>query len=172
MVGLVSCLGLGRAQAPWPEIVYRAPARCPDASAFAERVRARQRPAQGARPPTARRLEVRIEQRAGRAIGQLRVLGADGALTRRSIEAATCDEAADALALIAALTLDLDAAEQPAHSAPEPPDSRGGAERKPSTRDRERSSPSGTPATEEVARDAAQEPSPAADPLLPAAPPQ
>lgn len=170
--GLVSCLGLGRAQTPWPEIVYRAPPRCPDAGAFAERVRARQRPAQGARTTTARRLEVRIEQRAGHTIGQLRVLGADGAVTQRNIEAATCDEAADALALIAALTLDLDAAEAPARSAPEPPDNRGGAEREPSIRDRDRSSPSETPAPGEVARDPAEEPSPAAEPQLGAAPQQ
>jgi hypothetical protein len=167
-LALVSCLGLARAQAPLPEIVYRAPDRCTDAEAFAERVRARRRPAQGARAPTAQRLEVRIEQRAGRAIGQLRVLGADGALTQRSIEAATCDEAADALALIAALTLDLGAAEPPVRPAPEPPDSRGGTERRPSTRDRDRSSPGETPARAEDVRDTAEEPeavpAPAAEP--------
>ena len=170
MVGLVSWVGLARAQAPLPEIVYRAPAGCPDAEAFTDRVRARRRPAQDSRTPTARRLEVRIEQRGGRAIGHLRVVGADDALAQRSIEAATCGEAADALALIAALTLDPDAAEQPVRPAPEPPASRGDTERKPSTSDRDRGSPSGTPAPAEDARDTAEEPAPAAEPELREAP--
>jgi hypothetical protein len=90
-------------------IVYEAPAACPDRAEFLARIAARTRaarPAESTRAPP--RLSVRIRVLAGRVVGSIAIEDADGAVAGRQIRAATCDEASDALALIAALALDPD----------------------------------------------------------------
>ena len=117
LAAVLLCPPVVLAQAALPEILYEAPAPCPTREAFIARLRARSADAP-ARPPNTRRFEVRLALRAGHAIGQLRVLAIDGALSQRQIEAATCDEAADAVALIAALTL---TPASPSPATPPPP---------------------------------------------------
>jgi hypothetical protein len=88
-------------------IVYEAPASCPDRAEFLARIAARTsttRPPDPTRAPP--RLRVRIRVLAGRVVGSIAIEDADGAMAGRQIRAATCDEASDALALIAALALD------------------------------------------------------------------
>jgi hypothetical protein len=108
-----------RAQA-LPEVTYDAPASCPERAEFERRVRARVRTdLDGAerRRAALRRIEVRIELRTGRALGQLVMHDAAGTAATRRIVAASCLEAVDALALIAALTIDPGSAAEPS---PEP----------------------------------------------------
>jgi hypothetical protein len=88
---------------------YQAPPGCPDRQAFETRVRARL-PHRGT-VAGAGRLEVRITMQASIAAGELAMLR-DGERTVRRLEAPSCAEAVDALALIAALMLDPSAASE------------------------------------------------------------
>lgn len=85
------------------ELRYEAFAGCPDREAFAKNLEARRRGAAG--PPRAVQLDVRLRSAGARVEGSLVVSGANGAGSERRIVASTCGEAADALALIAALAL-------------------------------------------------------------------
>jgi hypothetical protein len=90
------------------DLRYFAPPSCPDRAAFEARLRHRTQAAQvdprATRSP--RRFDVRVVLGAERAEGRIVVVDADGTTATRRIEAATCEEAVDGLALIAALTLD------------------------------------------------------------------
>jgi hypothetical protein len=99
---------------------YRAPATCPTADAFLSQVRVRTR-----RPRLAREGEraplfvVVLEPGADRARGELRVRDENDDSERvRTVSSASCAELADALALIAALTLDPNASTAPHVEAP------------------------------------------------------
>lgn len=86
------------------DLQYEAPVGCPERDAFVKNLEARRR---GAPPGTATdtvRLEVRLEL-SERAAGSIAVTSRGGARSARRVEAATCAEAADALAFIAALAL-------------------------------------------------------------------
>jgi hypothetical protein len=83
------------------ELEYTAPADCPDRAAFIARVATRAR-AVASEP---RRMSVRIEVHPQRVRGEIAIDDSAGARTARQIEAASCAEAADALALIAARAL-------------------------------------------------------------------
>jgi hypothetical protein len=80
---------------------YDANASCPDRAAFVARVAARTRAVQS----EPRRVSVRIDVQPQRVRGEIAIEDSGGARTARQIEAATCAEAVDALALITALAL-------------------------------------------------------------------
>lgn len=104
---------------------YEAPADCPDRNAFEARMRARsQRPKHNAH----REFEVELSRGEGGVVGSIAVREADGSVTRRRIAAADCEEAVDALALIAALALDSAAAQDERRPKPAttPASTRGG----------------------------------------------
>jgi hypothetical protein len=85
------------------ELRYEAFAGCPEREAFARNLDARQR---GTVPSQAVQLEVRLRDLAAAGVeGSVIVRSASGARSARRIVASTCGEAADALALIAALAL-------------------------------------------------------------------
>jgi hypothetical protein len=90
------------------DIHYSAPAQCPDRTAFEKSIHKRTEHASssrdGAAPP--KRLDVRLEQTATGVRGRLAVADDAGGTTVREIEAATCAEAVDGLALIVALLFD------------------------------------------------------------------
>jgi hypothetical protein len=107
------------------ELLYDAFAGCPEREAFAKNLEARRRG--DARTPGAVQLHVRLLRLeaqgdgAERVEGSIVVSGANGGSARR-IVAATCDEAADALALIAALALQgIEVEELPAADSDRPP---------------------------------------------------
>ena len=125
------------------ELRYEAFAGCPDRDAFATNLEARRRGAAG--PAHAVQLDVRLRELPAqggssgelplRVEGSILVSSAAGVGSARRIVAATCGEAADALALIAALALQgIEVEEVPAAGTQEPPassrkervDSRGG----------------------------------------------
>lgn len=106
------------------DIHYSAPAQCPDRAAFEKSIRRRTERASSshddAAPP--RRLDVRLEQTATAVRGHLAVADDAGGTTVREIEAATCAEAVDGLALIVALLFDPESAKD-ATETPPPPES-------------------------------------------------
>jgi hypothetical protein len=118
-------------QAAAPEATrfeFRAPAGCSSAEDFSARVSKRSwRIRLVADPSVQRSLVVEVQQAAagGALRGTVTVVEADGATRKRHLKAATCEEAVDALSLIATVTLDPDAmlGEPPPETpaAPEPP---------------------------------------------------
>jgi hypothetical protein len=104
---------------------FRAPAGCSSAEDFAARVskrswRIKLSPDAGVR----RSLVVEIQQApaGGTLRGTVTVVEADGATRKRQLKAASCEEAVDALSLIATVTLDPDAmlGEAPPEETPDP----------------------------------------------------
>jgi hypothetical protein len=85
------------------ELRYEAFAGCPERDAFAKNLDARRRGAVQA--ANAVQLDVRLRSSEARVEGSIVVRSANGVQSARRIVAATCGEAADALALIAALAL-------------------------------------------------------------------
>jgi hypothetical protein len=101
---------------------FRAPEGCSSAEDFAARVRRRSSRIRldPSAPATARALLVEVQQPASGALrGIVTVIEADGATRTRQLKAATCEEAANALSLIATVTLDPDA--MLGEPEPEPP---------------------------------------------------
>lgn len=92
-------------------------AACPDDAAFWERVTARApgaRRADAGEPSDVRAFTATLAPRGERVEGRLDVRDIDGTASTRTIEAATCDDAASALALVAALAIEERAAERAA----------------------------------------------------------
>jgi hypothetical protein len=109
---------------------FRAPPGCSSADDFAARVGRRSRRIRLVSDASARRsLVVEIQRiSASSALrGSVKVVEADGATRTRQLKAASCEEAVEALSLIATVTLDADAIsgepvpEEPPPPAPEPP---------------------------------------------------
>ena len=107
-------------------IDYRAPTGCPDEAAFSADVRARTtrwRIETGDAP--ARRFVVELAPRAARVHGRLLVTAVNGETAVREVDGATCDEVAEALALMTALAIDPHASlapiPRPAPPSPPPP---------------------------------------------------
>jgi hypothetical protein len=101
---------------------FRAPDGCSSAEDFSARVRRRSWRIRLVTDASARRsLMVEIQQpgAAGVLRGTVTVVEADGATRTRQLKAASCEEAVDALSLIATVTLDPDA--MLGESPPEPP---------------------------------------------------
>jgi hypothetical protein len=109
-------------------IEFVAPPGCPDSGSFAHRIEERianlRRAVDGER---ARVVRGEIEARAGGVLGRLVLIETDGRTSERTLEAADCRQATDALALIAALAIDPRARETasaassaPAHPGPPP----------------------------------------------------
>lgn len=91
---------------------FRAPEGCSSAEDFAARVRRRSWRIRldASAPATARALLVEVQQPAGGALrGIVTVVEPDGATRTRQLKAASCEEAVNALSLIATVTLDPDA---------------------------------------------------------------
>jgi hypothetical protein len=86
-------------------VVYDVPPRCPSRSAFDARLRSRTA-GHGAPLVALRRVEAHVKETASRTSASVLITDANGVSTSRSIVAASCNEAIDALALIVALTLD------------------------------------------------------------------
>ncbi len=137
LLTLVSLAGATRAARAEPAdaalsppftLSYHAPPdRCPDADAFLGAIRARTERARIAAPgdETAVAFSVRITTGpAGRVVGRLEIREPDGMRQERSVESATCNEVAQALALVGALYLDPDAIAGPAPPPPPPPPAR------------------------------------------------
>jgi hypothetical protein len=105
-------------------IEFVAPPGCPDSGSFAHQIEGRlanlRRAAEGEK---ARVVRGEIEARAGGVVGRLVLIETDGRTSERTLEAADCRQATDALALIAALAIDPRARETSAaaSSAPSPP---------------------------------------------------
>jgi len=105
---------------------FRAPAGCSSSEDFAARVTRRSAHIKLSRDAGARRsLVVEIQQGPGGGTlrGTVTVVEADGATRTRQLKAASCEEAVDALSLIATVTLDPDAmlGQPPPEEAPKPP---------------------------------------------------
>jgi len=150
------------------ELRYEAFAGCPEREAFAKNLDARRR---GAGEASAVQLDVRLRSSAARVEGSIVVRSANGVQSARRIVASTCGEAADALALIAALALQgieveempapapaTDTAEPPTSRRKDPSDNRGGsrADRPRASdpakmKDRQSQDPSGVSETEPTA---------------------
>jgi hypothetical protein len=91
------------AQASQPAVHYHAPEGCPDQAFFDERMQARLR-ADGVRARPGSRLEIYVELAASGATGRVRIhQGKSNA--QRSLDAGSCKEVVEGLALIAALAL-------------------------------------------------------------------
>jgi hypothetical protein len=86
-------------------VVYDVPGGCPSQSDFESRLRSRSGSHAGT-PVPLRRVEAHVQESAGRTAANVVITDGAGATTNRSIVAASCNEAVDALALIVALTLD------------------------------------------------------------------
>jgi hypothetical protein len=100
------------AQADATRFEFRAPDGCSSAEDFAARVRRRswRIRLEPSTPPLARALVVEIQQPSVGALrGIVTVIEPDGATRTRQLKAASCEEAVDALSLIATVTLDPDA---------------------------------------------------------------
>jgi hypothetical protein len=93
----------GSASKPY-ELSYAASADCPSEAAFRADVRSR---VENAAAADGARLDVRIEARAEGYAGHIVVRDAAGGTGRRTIEGATCNEVAGALAFLTALAIDL-----------------------------------------------------------------
>ncbi len=102
------------------EVDYRAHVSCPDTSRFVSSIERRTTLFQRApqEQKNVRRFEIVIEAVADSFAGRLRVRSPTGEESSRTIEARTCDEVADALAYIAAVTVDPAASESPTPTAP------------------------------------------------------
>lgn len=128
LCGAIAFFGVTPAHAEEPEIPlrvdYRAPDGCPHETDFFSAVRAR---APRARSEPATRegpmLVVSITNGDGESTGYLTFRGADGLETERRVSGDTCGEVVSALALIAAIAVDPDAASR----SPEPASSAGPA---------------------------------------------
>ncbi len=90
-----------------PTLSYHAPAACPTADGFLQRLRSRLGESHGAASP-ARTLDVEIAASSGRFVAKLSLVEADGRSTTKTLEDADCGELVDALALVAALALETD----------------------------------------------------------------
>lgn len=97
-------------------VVYQAPEGCPSQADFEARVRSRM-PARESTATSPRRIEARLSKNGTRVAASVVLTDANGAVTKRRIVAASCNEAVDGLALIVALTVD----PLEAHTGPVPP---------------------------------------------------
>ena len=106
---------------------YSAPASCPDAQAFRQQVLGRTKRVSFAEPAATGPLawSIKIAETSGGSRGTLRVSGEVPSKLERSVKAASCEQVVDALALVAALSVDPDASltprEKPRPPAPPPP---------------------------------------------------
>jgi hypothetical protein len=111
---------VGPSLPPNLDIQYAAPPECPDRGAFEASIRRRighaAKPPEGSADP--KRFDVRLELTARGVRGRLAVPDGTGGTTVREIEAATCAEAVDGLALIVALLFDPESAKSPTEAAP------------------------------------------------------
>lgn len=111
--------------APEPiRLHYAAPASCPGQASFESRLQARttkSRPADGEEP--ARAFSVALREAGSRWTGVLSIRDREDRLAERQVEGASCEELADALALIVALAIDPQALSAPPPTPPpaEPP---------------------------------------------------
>jgi hypothetical protein len=85
---------------------YRASSGCPDEAGFLARIRARTVQARAALPGEPARTFIVTLETGASPWGQVGVVGADGPQHPRRVEAGTCGEVADALALVVALAVD------------------------------------------------------------------
>jgi hypothetical protein len=85
---------------------YRASSGCPDEAGFLARIRARTVQARAALPGEHARTFIVTLETGASPWGQVAVVGADGPPHPRRVEAGTCGEVADALALVVALAVD------------------------------------------------------------------
>jgi hypothetical protein len=92
---------------------YRATAACPDAVAFADRLRARSPQVRFVADGDALSFDVRVSTEGG-ASGTLVVRRGDAIEGRRQVLAGTCNEVADALAFAASLAIEASTSEEPA----------------------------------------------------------
>jgi hypothetical protein len=148
-----------------PPVRYQAAPGCPVRAVFEQRVRAR---VHASELPGAPSLTVRLQQVAGRALGEISLHEGRATVARRQIEAATCAEALEAVAFVAALLLEQHAAKhKPAGARPSPParsgrvPSRAGAPDEPDVQARSPVNPS-PPAGEPAVRQGA----PGSEPAL------
>jgi hypothetical protein len=128
-------------QAPEPEATrfqFRAPQGCSSAEDFSARVKRRSARIKLVADASARRsLVVEIQAAGGALRGTVTVVEADGSTRTRHLKAATCEEAVEALSLIATVTLDPDALlgepppELPEQPPPPPPPTKPPVEPKP-----------------------------------------
>lgn len=95
---------------------FHADAACPDATHFLARIHARA-PLRSSNEPDALRLSVTLSVKTGGFRGQLRAGEGDGSETRE-VDATTCEEVADALALIGALIVERSKREHAEHPPP------------------------------------------------------
>jgi hypothetical protein len=88
-------------------LVYRAHAGCPDASQFWRSVASRtKQPRHVDAGDAPRTFQVTIERKGGESLGHLVVLGRDGRHEEREARDGSCEEVAEALAIMLALTID------------------------------------------------------------------
>ena len=96
------------------ELSYRAPASCPSRAAFEQRLRLRLGASPGTRLPVA--LSISLSLNGAQAIGEIAVTSGPRSGARRSVTAASCDEAVDALTLVTALLIEPQARSEPPRS--------------------------------------------------------
>jgi hypothetical protein len=90
---------------------YEVPAGCPTAEAFSDAVTANSTRVHRASPDeTATDIDALASLREGGFLGMLRIRRPDGTESTRSVPAPTCTETVSAMAFIAAITIDPDAA--------------------------------------------------------------
>jgi len=99
---------------------YSAPASCPDAQAFREQVLSRTKRVSFSEPaaPGSLAWSIKIAETSGGSRGTLRVSGEVPSKLERSVKAASCEQVVDALALVAALSVDPDASLTPGEKPP------------------------------------------------------
>jgi hypothetical protein len=127
------CIALAAPEAEPIRLVYHAPPGCPDEAAFVARVRARTARARLAwAGETARTFTVALENGrqpfgqvaaapVGRAAGRVVVQSGDHSEATRQVQADTCSDVADALALMVALAIDPSASAPTVAATPEAP---------------------------------------------------
>jgi hypothetical protein len=98
--------GLAKADPEALHLVYRAPAECPDESAFVDLLRARTTQIRLSSEGARRTFDVTLETEAGRFSGTLQVVDLGGVSTRRRFASGDCAEVASALAILTALAVD------------------------------------------------------------------
>jgi hypothetical protein len=126
--GIVSALWLGgfavRADSLEQEPIraeLAAPRSCTESSSFVDRVLGRTRRARRAQSnEPARTFAITITEAAGSLMGTLRVVTVTREIVERKVEARTCGEVVEALALVAALIVDPEALTKPLGEPPEP----------------------------------------------------